>query len=489
MPAIEGKLDDFEYFADSLLSLFNGIIKYNSVIQNIKNCITSSRPHTFDSDEDTILSVFATNIWISIFNILDHISSNILFDIISNSNNSLLEYLEFNEPVSIPWSLIHWDPNVYIINCHTKINIINNLQGPLKSTIVRMSDTIHLTLESTNMTRLGYNVFKKSNKINTLTLKCESLVLIEKDALADMSGLQTLTIKTNTTIMMYCLGLLDKLGDLEINALSISTIDTIKYASSLKKITLEVNTCNLDQIKDDMTRVDEITIVNSRILENPHLKTKTSLGGGLFSMFSNVSHMYVHGFVIPYFGKLTVLSPRLKSLILIRTNLNKIDPIYNLRHLQDLDISYNNITSIDKLYLLPSLIHLYANNNNIKHVCNLQNLLSIQTIWLNDNLLSNTFVLNNMKSLHQLRLQNNHIEHVEINNLPSLAELDLSNNKLYTIEDLTTIKSLTLLNISNNRIKSIKGHFPNIQIITTHGNPVSMGFNIGMPASLYNIQQ
>lgn len=173
----------------------------------------------------------------------------------------------------------------------------------------------------------------------------------------------------------------------------------------------------------------------------------------------------------------------LEHLILRRNHLSKIDNLEHLKNLKILDLSFNKISKIEYLGSLKSLIELKLegnniheidskinfpnlerlslNSNNLKELKNLQKLTNLRILNLNQNMIKRIKNLENLNDLTQLNLASNLIEKIEgLKCNQKLLSLYLNDNSIKKVEGLCNLTNLKVLNLSNNYVERIQNLEP-----------------------------
>ncbi|TAE06919.1 MAG: hypothetical protein EAZ95_18825 [Bacteroidetes bacterium] len=148
------------------------------------------------------------------------------------------------------------------------------------------------------------------------------------------------------------------------------------------------------------------------------------------------------------FAPLLKKTQKLKYLWLHNNQINNIDALQSLVHLQELSLRNNQITNIDALQFLVHLQELWLDNNQITNIDSLQFLVHLQTLGLANNQITNIDALQFLVNLQNLGLEKNNIQ--DITPLLGLKQLE----QLYLYGNSITDETMTYLReaLSNTHI-------------------------------------
>ncbi|MCA6423478.1 MAG: hypothetical protein IM568_11765 [Flavobacterium sp.] len=150
-----------------------------------------------------------------------------------------------------------------------------------------------------------------------------------------------------------------------------------------------------------------------------------------------------------------------KSLIISKRNIDKLDDLIHFKNLKVLNAMTNNITNLDVFFNNPVIEELYVGENKLGKKLILKNLTNLRGFFAFRNDLED-IIIENTDKIEQMYLQGNLFQKIELKYLSKLRTLQLNENRnlknidvsknteliqLYLTETL-----ITKLNISNNPI-------------------------------------
>lgn len=151
------------------------------------------------------------------------------------------------------------------------------------------------------------------------------------------------------------------------------------------------------------------------------------------------------------------LPPSIKKLVLRGNELDKIEHLDALVHLQHLDVEENAIDTIENVSHLTALKHLNLRDNSLDKIQNLDQLKQLTHIDLSRNHIEVIEGIGHLKNLQNLDLGGNRLEKIEnVNNFRQLLRLDVGYNQIKQIENLDNLLQLKHLMLEENNIEQIE---------------------------------
>ncbi|XP_073481716.1 transforming growth factor beta activator LRRC33 [Aquarana catesbeiana] len=352
-----------------------------------------------------------------------------------------------------------------------------------------------ILLDFNHLKHVGKNTFKRYNGLTNLSLRSNSLILLEKDIFQDTVKLESLSLQNNTISSNYTqvgTGLLSasslKWLDLSRNNLNGDMVATLlKNLTSLEYLNLDYNVIMRldDSIFVGLDSLRELSLQGNYIYE---------IEVGTFDRLKKLKTLNLSFNLLP-----CIVDFSLIQLKVLNLSFNHIEWFLSREvdadfQLEKLDISHNQLFYFP---LLPKHHHLHTlllSDNNMKFYAHLfddnssfvdylildnnthstitvnlwegsisSNLSSLQIMDISKNqfnYLPDDF-LTNMTTLSELKLSWNCLDtfdlsHGHISNV--LNNLDLSNNNLWELKIDTSSQSfpqLLYLNLSKNRLQDL----------------------------------
>ena len=157
-------------------------------------------------------------------------------------------------------------------------------------------------------------------------------------------------------------------------------------------------------------------------------------------------------------SKLPTLSA-LKALTTLYVDHNKIDNIDELEKvttLTDLDIAYNNVTKVEKLKALTKLKKLNISGNGIKDIAFAEKLTALVELRAAENEIEKLDPIDGLTKLEIVDVSSNKISDITaFDVMDDLEEVYFSNNTVKMITSLKDKRSLKVLEFTNNQVESI----------------------------------
>jgi Leucine-rich repeat (LRR) protein/GTPase SAR1 family protein len=151
------------------------------------------------------------------------------------------------------------------------------------------------------------------------------------------------------------------------------------------------------------------------------------------------------------------LPSSLKKLVVRDSQLDKIDNIEALVHLQHLDLEENAIESAESLSHLTTLKHLNLRDNRLEKIQYLDQLKQLTHLDLSANSIAGIENLGHLKELQYLNLGENGLKKIEnLAGLDQLLKLELGCNQFEQIENLYNLPQLKHLILEENDIKKLE---------------------------------
>lgn len=209
-------------------------------------------------------------------------------------------------------------------------------------------------------------------------------VLIEQAGTQDcnlaekkLSALTKLCLQDKNIEDVAPLSSLKNLEVLNLDPNKIRDVSPLSSLRNLKKLVLSGN----DQIKDlsSLSSLPNLTILH---LDRNKIDVRQLLS------FPNLTELSISQADIENRNLLSSLK-KLKTLYLIRINIQDISPLSNLKNLTVLHLNENPIVDVAPLSSLTNLQNLYLMNNNIKDVSPLSNLKNLTHLDLSGNPIAN----------------------------------------------------------------------------------------------------
>ncbi|XP_018415867.1 PREDICTED: negative regulator of reactive oxygen species [Nanorana parkeri] len=352
-----------------------------------------------------------------------------------------------------------------------------------------------ILLDFNHIEHLGKNTFQRYKGLTNLSMKSNSLALLEKDIFQDTVKLESLSLQNNTISSDYtqvATGLLSasslKWLDLSRNNLNGGKVTTLlKNLTSLEYLYLDYNVIMRldDSIFEGLNSLRELSLQGNYIYE---------IEKGTFDHLTKLNTLNLAFNLLPCIVDFSLI--QLKFLNLSFNHIEwflarEVDVDFQL---EKLDISHNQLFYFPLLPMRHHLHTLLLSDNNMKFYAHLfdanssfvdflildQNISSIITVnlWegsISSNLSSlqimdmsrNNFdylpedFLPHMTSLSELRLSWNCLDTFDLSSghiSNVLINLDLSNNDLWELKIDTSSQSfpqLLYLNLSKNRLQDL----------------------------------
>ena len=170
-------------------------------------------------------------------------------------------------------------------------------------------------------------------------------------------------------------------------------------------------------------------------------------------------------------------------------DISDMSPIQTLKHLQQLNLSFNKITEIANLDKLTKLQYLDLRDNQIWEIAKLSKLSNLRQLTLSNNKITDIANLGGLTNLQQLGLSSNKITAIaNLDKLPNLQDLYLSGNQITAIDNLDNLPDLQQLDLNYNKITEIAnlGKLLKLQQLNLIGNQISKIENLD---KLTNLQE
>jgi len=260
-------------------------------------------------------------------------------------------------------------------------------------------DTYVENLSGKKLTQIPSDSFKKSLK--SIDLSCNSIRKIQQNDFKNCPMVKQLKLYSNKIIKINGLNNLTKLEELQLQ---------FNYLFSIGKTLADLK--NLKTLRIDSNRIQSILTQEVCVLSN--------------LSFLDVSSNLLHN--IDFVKVLT----NLQQLHCTHNQLTNISNL-KLKHLEEIDLSFNAIETISGMKMLPKLKILKLQNNNLSTLTNAGSVKSLQELHLDDN---------NICSIKNITEQfpNLEILHISANAIAELKQLE----ELLTISD--TLQELSIYN-------------------------------------------
>jgi len=260
-------------------------------------------------------------------------------------------------------------------------------------------DTYVENLSGKKLTQIPSDSFKKSLK--SIDLSCNSIRKIQQNDFKNCPTVKQLKLYSNKIIKINGLNNLTKLEELQLQ---------FNYLTSIGKTLADLK--NLKTLRIDSNRIQSILTQEVCVLSN--------------LSFLDVSSNLLHN--IDFVKVLT----NLQQLHCTHNQLTNISNL-KLKHLEEIDLSFNAIETISGIKMLPKLKILKLQNNNLSTLTNAGSVKSLQELHLDDN---------NICSIKNITEQfpNLEILHISANAIAELKQLE----ELLTISD--TLQELSIYN-------------------------------------------
>ena len=147
----------------------------------------------------------------------------------------------------------------------------------------------------------------------------------------------------------------------------------------------------------------------------------------------------------------------LKKLDVENNSICCLEPIKNLRHIEELDISGCGTSDSDNLANIKSLKILKASRNQFSNISFLENLMNLEELDLSDNNIADIEPLGVLTDLRGLSLDNNMISDISVlAKLKKLKGLTCFGNQIRDITDLSQLYKMENLELGRNEIENIE---------------------------------
>ncbi|OQX02054.1 MAG: hypothetical protein BWK73_43990 [Thiothrix lacustris] len=147
--------------------------------------------------------------------------------------------------------------------------------------------------------------------------------------------------------------------------------------------------------------------------------------------------------------------------------------VFELKWLENLDISSTGISDFSTLANFPNLRVLHCNDNQINDFSTLVNLPNLRELYSDDNQISDFSTLANLPSLQVLHCNRNQISDFSaLVNLPSLQVFQCNDNQTSDFSTLPNLSNLQVLYCDYNQISdfSVLANLPNLQVLHCDGH-------------------
>ncbi len=270
------------------------------------------------------------------------------------------------------------------------------------------------------------------------------------------------------------LSYLKKLGLKDVG-LTNDDLDELKGMSGLQELSIDTNSSLTGDAVDKLKEaIPNCTVSHSKLVYRINIggsafdsdETDVSITDGSVSSLEGVQYFEDLRRLSVVNSSVTDLSPisNLENLTALeiwsndstnKGSLSDLSPLSKISTLQTVNLMRNNISDIHGLSSSASISELYLNGNNISDLSPLAGMTSLSSLSLDENQPSNLSVLEGLTGLKTLSLQYCGLNDVSsISNLNGLQELYLDGNNISDIDALSNLTSLRSLHLSNNNLSA-----------------------------------